>query len=376
MTGYDVLEHFLRTVKSMAEPIEIRRKELLKQLASVLIIGLLFLCVISVTWAASYSNVTVFEAKSMIESDPSLVILDVRTQSEYDSGHIRNARLIPLTELEGRLNELNKTDKILVYCGSGTRSATASQILADNGFLHIYNMLWGITYWKLQGYTVYVKYSSIQQAINGASERQSLYVSSGTYLEHVVVNKTISLIGENRDSTVVDGSLGNYVILVTSDKVTVNGLVLQNGQNGIMLDNSNDSYISGNAFRSCFNGLLLSSSCNNTVLENVAENNNYGIRLSESSHYNIVKRNVLSNNDDGFHLNSDSNEIAENHVFNNLIGIRIWSSYNVITGNELSNNSIRVEGPYNDIIYHNNFYNVSLEYWNEVDDNSTWNKRL
>ena len=95
--------------------------------------------------------------------------MDVRNQSEYDAGHIRNAKLIPVWQLATRLNELNKTDEILVYCKSGVRSAAASLTLADNGFSHVYNMLGGIMAWINVTYPVYVKYSSIQGAINNAT---------------------------------------------------------------------------------------------------------------------------------------------------------------------------------------------------------------
>jgi rhodanese-related sulfurtransferase len=104
--------------------------------------------------ASGYVNVDVSQAKQMIESDPNLAILDVRTQQEYNTGHIHNAILIPVTELPNRLGELNKERETLVYCGSGGRSATASQILVDNGFSNIYNMLGGITAWRNAGYPI------------------------------------------------------------------------------------------------------------------------------------------------------------------------------------------------------------------------------
>jgi len=119
---------------------------------TLLLIGMLTLAFnIQTVRAEGYTNVTVSEARSMIDSNPSLTVLDVRTQSEYDSGHIKNAKLIPVTELEERLDELSKTDEILVYCRSGVRSQTASQILVDNGFLHVYNMLGGISAWISEG---------------------------------------------------------------------------------------------------------------------------------------------------------------------------------------------------------------------------------
>ena len=56
------------------------------------------------------------------------LVLDVRTQEEYDSGHLYDAVLIPHTELETRIDELagHENHMIIVYCGSGHRSANAS----------------------------------------------------------------------------------------------------------------------------------------------------------------------------------------------------------------------------------------------------------
>ncbi len=81
-------------------------------------------------------------------------LLDVRTQEEYNEGHISGSTLIPVQELEARLNELPRNKKILVYCRSGNRSATASEILVKNGLIQIFNMKGGITEWKNAGYDV------------------------------------------------------------------------------------------------------------------------------------------------------------------------------------------------------------------------------
>jgi len=99
-------------------------------------------------------NVNVSEARQMIESNPNLVILDVRTLEEYESGHIENAVLIPVSELEERIDELDKERGTLVYCRSGGRSVTASEILVANGFESVYNMLGGITAWRNAGYWI------------------------------------------------------------------------------------------------------------------------------------------------------------------------------------------------------------------------------
>jgi rhodanese-related sulfurtransferase len=102
---------------------------------------------------AQYIDVSVQQAREMIDSGE-VFILDVRTQEEYDAGHIKNSTLIPVQVLDKRLNELPRDKKILVYCMSGIRSAQASQILVNNGFKDIYNMKGGITDWTNAGYDV------------------------------------------------------------------------------------------------------------------------------------------------------------------------------------------------------------------------------
>ncbi len=102
---------------------------------------------------AQYTDVSIQQAKEMIDRGD-VLILDVRTQEEYDAGHIKNSTLIPVQVLDKRLNELPRDKKILVYCKAGGRSAQASEILVNNGFKEIYNMKGGITDWTNAGYDV------------------------------------------------------------------------------------------------------------------------------------------------------------------------------------------------------------------------------
>ena len=99
-----------------------------------------------------YGDISVEQAKSLIESKPSLIILDVRTQDEYDGGHLESALLIPVSELENRLDELSNNDELLVYCRTGNRSSSAVNILQSNGFTMIFHMEDGITGWIQAGY--------------------------------------------------------------------------------------------------------------------------------------------------------------------------------------------------------------------------------
>lgn len=113
-----------------------------------------------------YEDISVDVACSMINatvSFPNLIILDVRSQSEYDSGHLNNSILIPVDQLESRLVEIDgyKNIKIIVHCRSGSRSTTASEILAANEFSNVYNMLGGISIWIDAGYPSVLKNPSI-----------------------------------------------------------------------------------------------------------------------------------------------------------------------------------------------------------------------
>ncbi len=115
---------------------------------------------LQLAYATPYIDISVDTAYDMITngSYPDLVVLDVRTQSEYDSGHIYGAVWIPVTELDGRIGELagHENHEIIVYCKSGGRSVTASGILDSHGFTKVYNMLGGITAWQNAGYPVWI----------------------------------------------------------------------------------------------------------------------------------------------------------------------------------------------------------------------------
>jgi rhodanese-related sulfurtransferase len=100
----------------------------------------------------SYGDVTVEEAKSLVESNFSLIILDVRTREEYESGHIEGAILIPVSELEDRLDEISKEDELLIYCRTGNRSFNSVNILKANGYTRIFHMNDGIIAWTQADY--------------------------------------------------------------------------------------------------------------------------------------------------------------------------------------------------------------------------------
>jgi len=109
--------------------------------------GLLFLLVVFLLTAcgqenqqeAVYKNITAEDAKKIMDTEEGYIILDVRTQEEYDEGHIPGAILIPGTEIEMRAEEdlPDKDQLLLVYCRSGRRSKQAAEILVELGYTNV-----------------------------------------------------------------------------------------------------------------------------------------------------------------------------------------------------------------------------------------------
>ena len=102
----------------------------------------------------NYGDVSVNAAWDLIQNEPEMVILDVRTPTEYEDAHIEGAINIPVEEIVDRLNELSANDVILVYCRTGNRSGTAVGIMEENGFSKIYHMHEGISTWISEGLPV------------------------------------------------------------------------------------------------------------------------------------------------------------------------------------------------------------------------------
>lgn len=87
----------------------------------------------------SYEQITANQAKELMEKETGYIIIDARTQEEFDEGHIEGAILIPEYEISQRAEkELPDKDRlILVYCRSGRRSKIASQALVDLGYTNV-----------------------------------------------------------------------------------------------------------------------------------------------------------------------------------------------------------------------------------------------
>ena len=196
-------------------------------------------------------------------------------------------------------------------------------------------------------------FQSIQEAVDAADSGDTVFVHNGVYVEHVSINKTISLVGENSFNTIIDADYSSpAAILIHAQDVTVRNLTAKNSQHaghwgredirgGIYLDQSSgciveDCIVTGNE-----HGINLRGSKDNIVSHNLAERNNCGIRISYAS------------------TNSENNLVEGNWLVNNTRGMRVgeYAYNNTITNNLFFNNycSLIVWSPATGAVYHNNF---------------------
>ena len=169
---------------------------------------------------------------------------------------------------------------------------------------------------------------SIQEAINAASPGYTVLVPSGTYHEHLVINKSLMLKGAGSNKTFIDGSGEDKIIItIIASNVEISGFTIQNGTKslgyqygGIQTMNIVNATIRNNVMRKSYFGIFLSASNSCNVIDNIIIDNYYGgVKVSDSSNNKIVG-NTISNNTLGIWITSEksqSNSIYHNNFINN-----------------------------------------------------------
>ncbi len=212
--------------------------------------------------------------------------------------------------------------------------------------------------------TVPDDYSKIEWAISNATEGDTIFVKSGTYNEFLVINKTLSLVGENKESTIINGQQEGPAILIRQNKVTVTGFTILNGETPA----APSSYFPWGA-RPAGIHLLHVRNCN--ITNNKIENSGCGIWIYDA-HDNQIIGNQVTNNSNALRLElSSNNTIEDNQLKNCFDGIILKSSGN----NKLKNNSIvnasnqfgvsgdNISHYTNDIDASNKIDNKPIYYW-------------
>jgi parallel beta-helix repeat protein len=222
-----------------------------------------------------------------------------------------------------------------------------------------------------------LNYTSIQNAIeaNETLDGHTIKVDSGMYPENLVVNKSIVLIGEDRETTTIDASHVGNVVNVTVSNVTITGFTISHSgsfqNSGIFLSNVSNCNVSGNNIRDNNSGVLILESSGDTVSQNhIANNTVDGISLQSSSTCTLSDNDVL-NHTNGIYLSgSSNNSIRRNDLEGNTFGIHLTysSNNNLISGNNMTRNSydgLRLSGGpcYNTIIGNNVTANQRFGIW-------------
>lgn len=187
-------------------------------------------------------------------------------------------------------------------------------------------------------------YPTIQEAVDAAGSGFTILVSAGTYYENVVVDKAVSLIGENRDTTIIDANGTGTVITMEASNVSIINFTIRNS--GVLWLDS---------------GISLYYSSNIAIQNNTMTLNNFGVYLWASSNCTFANNNLTGNAHYGFMLESAFNcTLSRNIVAYNFAGIELSSSSN----NSLHENNVW-QCPYgivlsscpNSTLYENNVTN-------------------
>ena len=104
--------------------------------------------------AAALQNITATDMQKSMKQTPGLYLLDVRTPGEYAQKHIKGAHLIPIDQVQKRINEIPKDRSIIVYCETGVRSTQVGRYLDRLGYNSVSNLSQGIMGWQLRGYPI------------------------------------------------------------------------------------------------------------------------------------------------------------------------------------------------------------------------------
>jgi len=228
----------------------------------------------------------------------------------------------------------------------------------------------------------YQYFNTIQDAVDAVLPGGTVQVARGRYDEHVIILKTLNLIGEDKYTTIIDGSGKGGIIQISyaasADNVLITGFTIQNG-----------STVSARA------GIEISYESNHIIItDNIIATNYWGIELNDAHECTISKNIITVNNNLGIYLHFYS---TNNNIFGNTIAGNRWgidldrSGNNKIFSNTFISNTeygIYTYQSSNNLIYHNNFitntpnaydansntwdngYPSGGNYWNDFDDPS------
>jgi parallel beta-helix repeat protein len=218
---------------------------------------------------------------------------------------------------------------IVLFLGAGITQSTAQR--RERPILPLLN-----GDWLYVGGSGPDNYTRIQDAVNNASDGDTVFVYKGTYVGYVVIAKSIRLIGEDKNTTIISGYFA-YTVYILSDYVNISGFTIYtNGRfgEGFRIDSrynhifnniidaprdrirvaGDSNMISGNTIKNCY---FFISSDNNTISGNTIINTYFGICLTGYARDNIIFDNALYNSGVFISEVTVGNNIVTNNTVNN-----------------------------------------------------------
>ena len=181
--------------------------------------------------------------------------------------------------------------------------------------------------------TLEYPYQYISDGIFNSTEGDNIYVFNGTYYENITVDKPITLIGENKSSTIIDGMYADVVVEITYDYVNIINFTIKNS-GGYMHNAGVKIYSENNSITGCIiyrtkTGIYLDNSYNNEINNCVLHTNGEGIFLKESQN-NIISNCYITHNAIGIHLRKSKwLEISNSYVHTCGLGLLFNYSSNI-----------------------------------------------
>ncbi|MCX6666593.1 MAG: right-handed parallel beta-helix repeat-containing protein [Euryarchaeota archaeon] len=205
-------------------------------------------------------------------------------------------------------------------------------------------------------------YKSIQQGVDSAVDGDVIFVAKGTYSEDVTIDKSITIQGEEKETTIIDGGGNGAVITIRSiNGVKVSGFTVRNGDNGIYVWGCQNIKISDNIItENSVLAIFLSVTSNSNISQNTINDNLNGILLKFMSSGNRIYENTIQGNDE-FGINieySPGESDAYNYIYhNNFIrnghsarddSVNLWYDNQSSGGNYWDDFDEPEEGAYDD----------------------------
>ena len=222
----------------------------------------------------------------------------------------------------------------------------------------LYPLMYAFEYYNMS--TVYVdddydntttgwnvtRFNVIQDGIDAVAEGGTVYVYNGTYYENVTVNKSIDLIGEDRDNTIVDANNQTAGFILNNDSISIQNFTIKNtSQYGVgiwLAEENNHTTISHCFISDCYYGIDMTKSNHSTISNNQLTNNEYGIHSeyygNHTSVYNSITQNTIHHNFGGIAIISKTQNLSihQNMIYNNSFGIALGGMNNgTITENNI-----------------------------------------